>query len=225
MQNASPTEVLRAGDRTSPAAPAPIAWHARPPEDALHAFKSTVQGLELREAAARLARYGRNALPEVAGKTLLQRLAVQFNNLLIYVLLASAVVTAFLGHAVDTGVILAVVIFNALIGFVQEGKAEQALDAIRDMISPKASVLREGRRVAIDAAELVPGDILLLEAGDRVTADVRLIKARNLRIDEAILTGESMPVSKSLAPVPAGAALGDRRSAAFSGSLASGVLS
>jgi magnesium-transporting ATPase (P-type) len=146
-------------------------------------------------------------------------LAAQFNNLLIYVLLASAVVAALLGHVVDTGVILAVVIINALIGFVQEGKAEQALEAIRGMISPKASVLREGRRLTIDAAEVVPGDVLLLEAGDRVTADVRLIKARNLRIDEAILTGESVPVSKSLAPVPAGAALGDRRSAAFSGTL------
>jgi magnesium-transporting ATPase (P-type) len=185
----------------------------------LRAFKSAPQGLELREAAARLAQYGRNALPEEAGKTALQRLAAQFNNLLIYVLLASAVVTALLGHAVDTGVILGVVIINALIGFVQEGKAEQALEAIRGMISPKASVLREARRLTIDATEVVPGDILLLEAGDRVTADVRLTKARNLRIDEAILTGESVPVDKSIPPVPAHAALGDRRSMAFSGTL------
>jgi magnesium-transporting ATPase (P-type) len=219
MQNASPTEALPSGGRADEAATPSAAWHARAPEDALHALKSAPQGLGLSEAAERLAQYGRNALPEMAGKSLVQRVAAQFNNLLIYVLLASAVAAALLGHAVDTGVILAVVIINALIGFVQEGKAERALEAIRGMISPKASVLREGRRLTIDAAEIVPGDILLLEAGDRVTADVRLTKARNLRVDEAILTGESVPVSKSLAPVPAGAALGDRRSAAFSGTL------
>jgi magnesium-transporting ATPase (P-type) len=185
----------------------------------MHAFKSTPQGLELPEAASRLAQYGRNALPEAAGKTVFQRLVAQFNNLLIYVLLASAVVAALLGHAVDTGVILAVVVSNALIGYVQEGKAEQALQAIRGMISPKASVVREGQRLTIDAAEVVPGDILLLEAGDRVTADIRFTKARNLRIDEAILTGESVPVDKTSAPVVAEAALGDRRSMAFSGTL------
>jgi magnesium-transporting ATPase (P-type) len=219
MQNASPTEALLGGSRTDETITPPAAWHARTPADVLHAFKSAPQGLELREAAARLAQYGHNALPEAAGKTALQRLAAQFHNLLIYVLLASAVVTALLGHAVDTGVILGVVIINALIGFIQEGKAEQALEAIRGMISPKASVLREDRRLTIDATEIVPGDILLLEAGDRVTADVRLTKARNLRIDEAILTGESVPVDKSNPPVPAQAALGDRRSMAFSGTL------
>jgi magnesium-transporting ATPase (P-type) len=228
MQNAKPTGSLRAEGRANETITASVAsdaetarpaWHARTPEDVLNALKSTPQGLELPEAASRLAKYGRNALPEAAGKTVLQRLTAQFNNLLIYVLLASAVVAALLGHVVDTGVILGVVIINALIGFVQEGKAEQALEAIRGMISPKASVLREGRRLTIDAAEVVPGDILLLEAGDRVTADIRLTKARNLRIDEAILTGESVPVDKTTVPVIAEAALGDRRSMAFSGTL------
>jgi magnesium-transporting ATPase (P-type) len=133
--------------------------------------------------------------------------------------MGSAVITALLGHAVDTAVILGVVVVNALIGFVQEGKAERALEAIRGMISPRASVLRAGRRLTIDAAEVVPGDILLLEAGDRVSADVRLIKARNLRVDEAMLTGESVPVGKAMDPVAPEAALGDRRSMAFSGTL------
>jgi magnesium-transporting ATPase (P-type) len=219
MQNSSPTEVLQAGARTNEAMTPSAAWHARTPEDALHALKSTPQGLEMRDAAARLAQYGRNALPEVAGKTVLQRLAAQFNNLLIYVLLASALVTALLGHFVDTGVILGVVIINGLVGFIQEGKAEQALGAIRSMISPKASVLREGRRLTVDAAEIVPGDILLLEAGDRVTADVRLIKARNLRIDESILTGESVPIDKTTEPAAAEAPLAERRSMAYSGTL------
>ena len=185
----------------------------------MRAVKAAPEGLAPSLVASRLAQYGRNALPQTAGKTAFQRLLAQFNNLLIYVLLASAAVTAFLGHAVDTGVILAVVVINTLIGYVQEGKAEQALDAIRGMISPKASVLREGRRITIDAAEVVPGDMLLLEAGDRVSADVRLVKARNLRVDEAILTGESVPVDKTVEPVPVEAPLGDRRSMAFSGTL------
>lgn len=149
----------------------------------------------------------------------LARFAAQFNNLLIYVLLAAAVITAVLGHMIDTGVIVGVVLINAVVGFVQEGKAEAALDAIRQMISPKAAVLRDGRRVTIDADRVVPGDILLIEAGDRVTADVRLTKARNLRVDESILTGESVSVEKSTAPVKTDAGLGDRRSMAFSGTL------
>ncbi len=124
-----------------------------------------------------------------------------------------------LGHTIDTIVILAVVVLNAVIGFVQEGRAEQALEAIRNMISPKASVLREGRRVTLPAVEIVAGDILLLDAGDRVTADVRLMKARNLRIDEAILTGESVPVEKATEPVTLNAPLGDRRSMVYSGTL------
>jgi magnesium-transporting ATPase (P-type) len=194
-------------------------WHARPQNEALSHLNASPEGLSAAEAARRLEQYGRNALPAGVGKTALQRFLAQFNNLLIYVLLAAAGVTALLGHAIDTGVILAVVVLNALIGFIQEGKAEAALEAIRAMISPKASVLRDGARATIDAAELVPGDILLLQAGDRVTADVRLIKARNLRIDEAILTGESVAVEKRTEPVAGDAPLGDRRSVGFSGTL------
>jgi magnesium-transporting ATPase (P-type) len=194
-------------------------WHALSAAEVIAAVQSSREGLPSADAKDRLLRYGRNALPEAVGKTVIQRFLAQFNNLLIYVLIASAIVTAFLGHAVDTGVILGVVIINALIGFVQEGKAEKALEGIRGLISPKASVLRDGRRLTIDAAEVVPGDVLLIEAGDRVTADVRLIKARNLHIDESILTGESVPVDKTTEAVPADAPLGDRRSMAFSGTL------
>src|SRR5690606_5659672 len=113
----------------------------------------------------------------------------------------------------------AVVIINAIIGLVQEGRAERALAAISGMISPKASVLRDGHRVTIDAAEVVPGDVLVLEPGDRVAADIRLVKARNLRIDESILTGESVAVEKAVDAVAAEAALGDRQSMAYSGTL------
>ncbi|MEW5963904.1 MAG: cation-transporting P-type ATPase [Pseudomonadota bacterium] len=195
------------------------AWHCQSVGDALSYARTTAEGLSADEASRRLSELGRNVIPTTAGKSPLQRFIEQFNNLLIYVLLGAAVVTALLGHVIDTGVILAVVVVNAVIGFVQEGKAEAALEAIRGMISPKASVLRDGARATIDACDVVPGDILLLEAGDRVTADVRLVKARNLRIDEAILTGESVPVEKGTEPVAAEAALGDRRSIAFSGTL------
>lgn len=194
-------------------------WHAREIADTLHDLEASPDGLTAEEAVNRLAQHGPNELPAAPGKGAFRRLLAQFDNLLIYVLIGAAVISALLGHAIDASVILAVVVLNAVIGFVQEGRAEQALEAIRDMISPKASVLREGRRVTIQAAEIVPGDILLLEAGDRVTADVRLSKTRNLRIDEAILTGESVPVGKATDPVASDAELGDRKSIAYSGTL------
>ncbi|WP_281352662.1 HAD-IC family P-type ATPase [Skermanella pratensis] len=144
---------------------------------------------------------------------------MQFNNVLIYVLLAAAAMSAALGELVDAAVIVGVVVINALIGFIQEGKAEQALDAIRDMLSPNAAVIRDGRRRTIPAEELVPGDLVQLASGDKVPADLRLIAARNLQIQESALTGESVPVSKSVDPVAPDAALGDRTPAAFSGTL------
>ena len=194
-------------------------WHARTAEAALADVGACVGGLSEMEAAARLQRFGRNALAVATGKGPLQRFLAQLANPLIYVLLGSALISALLGHAVDTAVILAVVLINSAIGFVQEGRAEHALEAIRGMVSPVASVLRDGRRVSIDAATVVPGDILLLEAGDRIAADVRLIKARNLCIDESILTGESAAVEKAIDPVDVDLPLGDRRSMGYSGTL------
>jgi magnesium-transporting ATPase (P-type) len=194
-------------------------WHAREAERVLSDLASSPAGLADGEALARLEHYGRNGLPEPPGKSSLRRFVAQMANPLIYALIAAAVVSIFLGHTVDAAVILAVVLFNAVIGFVQEGRAEQALEAIRSMISPSASVLRAGHRMTIDGAMVVPGDILLLDPGDRVTADVRLIKARNLHIDESILTGESVAAAKAVEPVDAEAALGDRQSMAYSGTL------
>jgi len=196
-----------------------IPWHALDTARTAAILHASERGLSAAEAARRLEQFGPNALPSAPGKSALERLLGQFNNLLIYVLLGSAVITALLGHAVDTAVILGVVVLNALIGFIQEGRAEQALAAIRGMISPKAAALRDGRRVTVDAAGLVPGDVLLLEAGSRVPADVRLLRARNLHVEEAVLTGESVPVEKTSAAVAENALLGDRRSMAFSGTL------
>jgi magnesium-transporting ATPase (P-type) len=194
-------------------------WHSLEISDTLHDLEANPNGLTAEQAEIRLAQHGPNALPAAAGKNTLQRLLAQFNNLLIHVLIGAAVISALFGHVIDASVILAVVILNAVIGFVQEGRAERALEAIRVMISPRASVLRGGRRITLRAAELVPGDILLLEAGDRVAADVRLCKTRNLRIDEAILTGESVPAEKAIDPVIPDAPLGDRKSMAYSGTL------
>ncbi len=195
-------------------------WHAKDASAALSDLAGSPAGLSSEEARRRLDRHGPNALPAARPRSVWRRLLDQINNVLIYVLLGSALVTGLLGHATDTAVILGVVVLNALIGLVQEGRAEAALDAIRGMISPRAAVIRDGHRVDIEAADIVPGDVLLIEPGDRISADVRLLSARNLQIEEAILTGESVPVLKSLDPVAEDAPLGDRRSMAFSGTLA-----
>lgn len=147
------------------------------------------------------------------------RVLLQFHNILIYVLLGSAVITTAMGHFVDTLVIVAVVIANAIIGFIQEGKAERAMDAIRHMLAPHASVMRDAERRSVDGETLVPGDVVLLEAGDKVPADLRLLQARGLQVQEAILTGESLPVDKQTNAVAASAPLGDRSCLAFSGTL------
>ena len=193
--------------------------HAVSKDDALRSLHAVETGLTSAEATRRLAEHGPNRLPDPPKRSTLLRFLAHFHNVLIYVLIASAAVTAALQHWVDTGVILAVVFANAVIGFVQEGRAEQAMDAIRGMLAPRSAVLRDGRRQSIDAAELVPGDIVLVEAGDRVPADLRLIAARNLKAEEAILTGESVPVDKGTAPVAEEAVLGDRTSMLFSGTM------
>ena len=195
------------------------AWHSLTSDEVMRRCVAQPDGLTEAEAARRLAAHGPNRLPEVRARGPVLRFLANFHNVLIYVLLGAAVVTAALQHWVDTGVILAVVLANAVIGFIQEGKAEAAMAAIRHMLAPRAAVLRDGRRRSVDGADLVPGDIVLLEAGDKVPADLRVIEARGLAAQEAILTGESVPVEKVIEPAPADAALGDRRSMIWSGTL------
>lgn len=194
-------------------------FHALSSADTLAAVEASAAGLTPEEATRRRAVYGANQLPEPPRRSALLRFLAHFHNLLIYVLLASAAVTAALGHVIDTAVILTVVAVNAIIGFVQEGRAEQAMTAIRAMLAPRSAVLRGGRRTSVDATDLVPGDIVLVESGDRVPADLRVIEARGLSVEEAILTGESIPVTKRTAPVDPQAVLGDRTSMLFSGTL------
>ena len=195
-------------------------WHALDTTATLDRLDSSPTGLSSDEAERRLTECGPNALPRPPSDRWWGRLLRQFHNLLLYVMLGAAVITAFLEHWIDTGVLLAAVVINALLGFVQEGRAESALDSIRAMLAPRARVRRDGRLVDLPAAELVPGDVVRLVSGDRVPADLRLIRVRELRIDEAALTGESVPVDKTSHPVEADSELGDRRSAAYAGTVA-----
>ncbi len=194
-------------------------WHARQAEEALLELDSTAAGLTHEQAAQRLLRYGPNRLDEAKPASVWQRVLRHLNNVLLYVLIAAALVTGLMGHWVDTFVIIAVVVLNVAIGFVQEGKAEKALQAIRHLLAPHAVVLRDGRQQDIDAADLVPGDVVLLASGDSLPADVRLLQARNLRIDEAALTGESVPVDKQVDAVADDAAIGDRICMGYAGTL------
>ena len=194
-------------------------WHAVPTESVLSKLETDAEGLASSEARRRLDRCGPNLLRPPKRRGPLMRLLLQFHNILIYVLLASAAVTATMQHWVDTAVITGVVVINAFIGFLQEGKAEKALDAIRKMLSLQANALRDGRRQAVSAETLVPGDVIFIESGDKVPADLRLLEVKNLQVQEAALTGESVAVEKAPAPVDAGAALGDRTCMAYAGTL------
>jgi len=194
-------------------------WHSISAAEALTQLQGAREGISSAEATSRLEHYGPNRLRPPQKKSALTRLLLQFHNVLIYVLLAAGFVTALLGHWVDSGVIIGVVVINALIGFIQEGKAEKALEAIRNMLSQQAVVKRDGRIVTLPAEELVPGDVVLLQSGDKVPADLRLFKVRELRIEEAMLTGESLPVEKHTEPVEPHVPIGDRKCLAHSGTL------
>ncbi len=196
-----------------------MGWHALDGESVLKAVASQVGGLTQDVAAQRLSLYGPNRLRPPKKEGPLKRFLAQFHNILIYILLGAGVVTAILGHWVDTSVIFGVVVINAVIGFLQEGKAERAMDAIRRMLSVQACGLRDGTRGSIPAERLVPGDIVFLQSGDKVPADLRLLKVKDLRIEEAALTGESVPVEKHAHPVTETAPIGDRKGMAYSGTL------
>ena len=195
------------------------AWHAVDAEAVFGKTGTSPKGLSQAEAAERLKKFGLNRLTPQRKRGPLKRFLSQFHNVLIYVLMAAALVTILLDHWVDAGVIIGVVFVNALIGFIQEGKAEKALDAIRNMLSSNALVMRDGKRVTVPAEDLVPGDIVFLQSGDKVPADLRLFSVRDLRIEEAALTGESVPVEKNIDAVDEAAVVGDRLGMAYSGTL------
>lgn len=196
------------------------AWHAISQSEVVGQLKTNLElGLASGELPGRLERYGPNRLPAAGKRSPLVRFLSQFNNVLIYVLLAAGLGKVFLGEWLDASVIFGVVFVNCLLGFLQEGKAEKALDSIRNMLSAEAMTVRDGNQRMIPAEELVPGDVVLLQSGDKVPADIRLCEVKNLRIEEAPLTGESVPAEKNENPVDSKAQIGDRKSMAYSGTL------
>ena len=199
-----------------------VAWHAASADRVVDLLKTDpATGLDAAEASRRLSQYGPNRLPEGKQRGPLIRFLAQLNNILVYVLLGAGFVKLMVGLWLDAGVILGVVIINALLGFLQEGKAEKALDSIRNMLSAEARTIRDLETRLIPAEELVPGDVVLLESGDRIPADLRLVDVKSLRTEEAALTGESVPIDKTTDAVPEKATVGDREGMAFSGTLVS----
>ncbi len=209
---------------TSPTENQPqISWHALTPEQIIRQLATPPEtGLTSEEAARRLEAYGPNQLTEAPGVTFWQMLLDQFNNFVVIMLIVAAVVSALLGDWIEAGAILLIVILNATLGVIQEQRAEQALAALKKLAAPDAKVLRDGERKSVSSAQLVPGDIVLLEAGNYVPADIRLLEAANLRIEEAALTGESVPVEKDAnTNLEADIPLGDRKNTTFMGTLVS----
>lgn len=199
-------------------ASSPLIWHVAEPGRVVAALETDAhEGLSDGEAAERLKKHGANELPEDKHQPLWRVFVSQFASPLIYILFASAVISFAMGHASDALVILGVVVINALIGAVQEGRAEHSMTALRKLSALKVRVVRDGREAIVEARELVPGDILLLGAGDQVGADARLLEAAAMEATEAALTGESLPVLKSIEAVAEEAGLGDRRNMIYSG--------
>ncbi len=196
-----------------------VDYYLKAAEECLRLLQSTPAGLSAAEATDRLSRYGPNEVSVTRPPSALARIARQFNNVLLYVLLGSAAITALLGHWLDTIVIVAVVLINALVGYIQEGRAERALLAIRALLSPVARVLRDGRAQELPARALVPGDLVLLGSGDRVPADLRLIECHGLEADESVLTGESVPVAKAVAALTTAKAVAERSNLAHAGTM------
>jgi len=202
-------------------------WHAKNIETVLESLSSNRSGISGEEAKERLERYGPNELREEKKVTPLEIFLSQFKSVLVIILIVSAVFSAYIaireGEAMtDTYVILFIVVMNAILGFVQEYRAEQAVEALKKMVSPHVLVLRDGKEQSIDSKDLVPGDIALLEAGSRVPADSRLIEAANLQVDEAALTGESTPVTKRLDALGKDVGIGDRKNMVFMGTVVTG---
>ena len=200
-----------------------IKWHTRSIEEVARLLETDLKrGLTAREAQARLEKYGPNELQEQPRPGFWRMLLDQFNQFLVLILIVSAVVSFFLGEYLDSGAIMAIVVLNAILGVVQESKAEEALAALQKMAAPNAAVLRDGHLLTIPARDVVPGDVVLLETGNYIPADVRLTESANLRIEEASLTGESVPVEKEANLVlEKDLPLGDRRNSAYTSTLVS----
>jgi cation-transporting ATPase F len=210
---------MRRSVSDTPASPAP-AWHAMSVDEAATRLATDRRhGLTADEAARRLERHGPNAVTPRKSQGPVARFLLQFHQALVYILVVAAAVALALGEHVDSGVIFGVVLVNAVIGFIQETKALRAIDALSKSLRMKATVIREGERRLLDAADLVPGDVVVVASGDRAPADLRLAEARDLHADESALTGEALPVSKGAEPLALETALADRRSMLYGSTL------
>jgi len=198
------------------------AWHALKTEQVLHDLEVHEQGLTSEEAERRLASYGPNQLFEAPRAGFLAMLWDQLNNFVVILLIVASVISALLGDYVEAAAIMAIVVLNAVLGIVQEQRAEEALAALKKLAAPDAQVIRDGHRKSVPSYNLVPGDIVFLEAGNFIPADLRLLEAVNLRVEEASLTGESLAVQKNAASVlEKNVPLGDRKNTAFMGTVVS----
>jgi len=197
-------------------------WHTLSTDEVLIQLHSTPEGLTKDEAVRRLAEHGLNELTAAHRVSPWKLLFEQFKNVLIIILLVAIVLSALLDHGVEAIAIGVIVLFSVILGFVQEYRAEKAIEALKQMAAPTATALRDGEETEVAAHNLVPGDVILLRAGDRIPADARLIEAINLQVEEAVLTGESLPVEKHTQPIPKGdLAVGDRKNMVYSGTAAS----
>jgi P-type Ca2+ transporter type 2C len=197
-------------------------WHEMTASEVKKSFQTPPEGLSPAQALERLDQYGPNILQASKKNTALNIFADQFKNIFVIILLIATGLSIALGHGVESAAIAIIVLFAVLLGFIQEYRAERAIDALREMAAPTAHVLRDKQELTIPARDVVPGDIIFLRAGDRVPADARLIESANLRIDEAALTGESLPVEKHIDPLPPGkTAVGDRKNMVYSGTAVS----
>ncbi|MCL5046421.1 MAG: HAD-IC family P-type ATPase, partial [Actinobacteria bacterium] len=194
-------------------------WHALEAAEVLDRLETNeTNGLKTHDAEARLSRHGHNQLAGFKKFSLIKLFAEQFQDFMVLVLLGATAISYFLGEIGDAITIVAIVLLNAVLGFVQEFRAEKSLDALKKLAAPTAKVIRDGEETEIPATDVVPGDILYLEPGDRVPADARLISVVSLEVEEAALTGESLPVRKRTSVIAGGnAPLGDRRNMVYMG--------
>lgn len=197
-------------------------WHALETESVFEKLGTGAQGLDVNEAAIRLEKFGPNELKEKPRPTFLQLVMAQLNDFIVILLIVASIISALLGDYVEAGAIMLIVVLNAILGVVQESRAEEALAALKKMSAPEAQVIRGGHRISVPASQLVPGDVVYLEAGNFIPADMRLIETVNLRIEEAALTGESVPVQKNSAlTLKPDASIGDQKNSVFMGTVVS----
>lgn len=192
-------------------------WHALSKSEVIKKVKSNEEGISDEEANLRIKKHGLNQIRKIHGMRPFIVFLKQFNSLLIYILIAAVIISALLDNILDAGVISAIIIFNSIIGFMQEYKAEKTIEKLREMLVPQAKVLRKGKLEKINAHDIVPGDILVFDEGDKIMADARLISMTDLEVNEAILTGESMPKEKTISALPLETHLADRRNMVFTG--------